>query len=174
MKNTNNMILRSVNPNDSESILKIYAPYIKYTAITCECNIPSIKEFTQRIIDISNSYPYIVAEMNGEIVGYAYANSFNSRYAFRFSVETSIYVSEDNQKLGIGTLLYNELEKQLKAQGVKNLYANVVCCDRIDEHISNGSIVFHQKFGYNIVGKLTNCAYKFEKWYNTVFMEKII
>lgn len=174
MKKENEVIIRSMKPEDTENILAIYSPYIETTAITCECSKPKLDEFRKRIINISNHYPFIVAELNGVIIGYAYANHFNSRYAFRFSVETSIYISLDMHKKGIGTILYKELEEQLKRLGIKNLYANIVSSDNADENLTGESLFFHKKLGFKEVGKLTKCAYKFNKWYDIIWMEKII
>lgn len=77
-------------------------------------------------------------------------------------------------KKGIGTILYKELEEQLKRLGIKNLYANIVSSDNADENLTGESLFFHKKLGFKEVGKLTKCAYKFNKWYDIIWMEKII
>ena len=88
----NEIIIRTATPEDAKELLEIYAPYVKNTAITFEYEVPSEDEFKKRIEQVLEKYPYLVAENNGEIVGYAYASSFHSRAAYQWGVETSIYV----------------------------------------------------------------------------------
>lgn len=115
--------IRLANANDAEELLKIYTPYVTDTAITFEYDVPSLEEFTQRIINISKKYPYIVAERSGEIVGYAYAGAFKERAAYDWAVETTIYVKQGCTASGIGRKLYAVLEKLLGKQGILNLNA---------------------------------------------------
>ena len=101
------MEIQNVTIEDAEELLDIYAPYVKYTAITFEYDVPSVEEFRQRIVNISDRYPYIKAVDNGQIVGYAYAGCFKDRRAYDWSVETTIYVRQDCKRMGIGRLLYD-------------------------------------------------------------------
>lgn len=100
--------------------MSIYAPYVEATAITFEYEAPSEDEFTKRIQHILHKCPYLVAELNGEILGYSYAGAFNERAAYDWSVETTIYVKKKKRRMGIGRKLYNALETALKAQGILN------------------------------------------------------
>ena len=104
---------RIATPQDAKSLLDIYAPYVKNTAITFEYEVPSLQEFTDRITHTLQKYPYIVAEINNKIVGYAYASAFNERPAANWTTEVSIYVEQNSKKMGIGKKLYKTLEKIL-------------------------------------------------------------
>ena len=85
-------VIRIAKPEDAEELLKIYAPYVKHTAITFEYEVPTVEEFRDRIEHILKRHPYLVAERDGELIGYAYAGVFNEREACDRSVETAIYV----------------------------------------------------------------------------------
>ena len=168
------IIIRPATPEDAEALLSIYKPYVEHTAITFEYDVPSVEEFRERIIHTLQHYPYIVAERCGEIVGYAYAGPLHARAAYAWSVETSIYVKKDEKKSGIGKALYASLEKALAAQNMTNLNACIASPVVDDEYLNHNSIQFHEHLGYSMVGEFHKCAYKFGRWYNMVWMEKII
>ncbi len=159
---------------DAPMLLEIYAPYVKNTAITFEYDVPSEEEFKRRIEHILRKYPYLVAESNGEIVGYAYAGPFHERPAYEWAVETSIYVRQDKKHLGIGKQLYGELEKFLKLQNILNLNACIAYPEIEDEYLTKNSVQFHRHLGYETVGEFHKCGFKFNRWYNVVWMEKQI
>lgn len=167
--------LRPATLEDAEGILSIYAPYVMNTAVSFEYEVPSIEAFRERMTGIMKDYPYIVAEDENGIAGYAYASLFHSRKAYRHSVETSIYVKSSERKKGIGKALYAELERILMKQNVFVLYACITCTDREDdEHLTRASIDFHNHMGYKHVGIHELCGYKFDKWYSVCWMEKLI
>ncbi len=89
---------RIATPQDAKSLLDIYTPYVKNTAITFEYEVPSLQEFTNRIAHTLQKYPYIVAEINNKIVGYAYESVFNERPAASWTTEVSIYVEQNSKK----------------------------------------------------------------------------
>lgn len=166
--------IRLARPEDAGELLAIYAPYVEETAVTFECSVPSAEEFRQRIVEIQKKYPYLVAELDGEAVGYAYASAFKGRAAYDWSVESSVYVRRDKKRLGIGRKLYEELEKSLSAQGIRNINACIACPEREDEYLTADSIRFHEKLGFASVGIFHSCACKFGRWYNMTWMEKHI
>lgn len=171
----NRMIrIRLATPEDADKLLAIYAPYVSGTAISFECRIPTVENFRNRIVSTLKEYPYLVAEQDGKIAGYAYASAFHSREAYRHSAETSIYVAENERGRGIGRALYEALERQLRRQNVFILYACVTCSDREDEFLPKASLRFHEKMGYRPVGVFRNCGYKFDRWYSTQSLEKNI
>ena len=170
-----NYSIRVATPEDAENILTIYAPYVSDTAVSFEYEVPSVEEFRGRIVNILKKYPYLVAVNDSdEIIGYAYCAEFKSREAYRYSVETTIYLRDDVKGKGIGRMLYNRLEEILKKQNVINLNACIATIDVEDEHLTNGSSRFHEKMGYRLVGEFHKCGYKFGRWYNMVWMEKMI
>ena len=169
-----NMIIRTATVSDAEAILKIYAYYVENTAITFEYDVPAIEEFIQRIENTLKKYPYLVAEKDGEILGYAYAGVFKDRAAYGWSAETTIYLKQDAVKCGLGRMLYETLEKEMKKRGFLNLYACIGYPIDDDEYLTKNSAEFHAHLGFETVGEFHKCGYKFGRWYNMIWMEKII
>lgn len=169
------MKIEFVNPKDAVELVEIYAPYVKNTAITFEYEVPSVEEFTNRITNTLQKYPYIKAiDDNGKIVGYAYVSPFKTRAAYAWSVETSIYVKQDCKHQGIGKALYEYLENSCKKMGILNMNACIAYAKVEDRYLTNDSVRFHEKLGYKMVGTFHDCANKFGIWYNMVWMEKYI
>ncbi len=168
------MTIRPVTSADTKELLKIYAPYVTETAITFEYNVPTADEFRTRIEGILEKYPYIAAVDDGEIIGYAYAGVFKARSAYNYDVEVTIYIKKEKRRSGVGKILYAELERLLKKQGITNLYACIACTEKEDEFLTNDSVKFHEHMGYRLVGTFRQCGYKYNRWYDMVWMEKII
>jgi len=166
------LIIRTATIKDAPALLDIYSYYVKNTAITFEWEIPSLQEFSDRIENTLKKYPYIVAELDGKIVGYAYTGSFHARKAYDWCVETSIYIHCDYRKIGIGKFLLDELEEILKQMNILNVNACIATTSTEDEYLTNGSMHFHEKMGYRLVGEFYQCGYKFNRWYNMIWMEK--
>ena len=167
-------MIRVATERDAEEILKIYEHYIRNTAITFECIVPTVEEFSGRIEKTLKKYPYLVYEQDGEIIGYAYAGPLNTRQAFDWSVECSIYVKAGLQKKGLGRELYTALENALALQNIINLSACIAYPEVEDEHLNRNSVQFHSHFGYSMVGEFHKCGYKFGRWYDMIWMEKFI
>lgn len=168
------IIMRMATKEDAEEILKIYAPYVTDTAITFEYDVPSVKEFAERINYIVKKYPYIVAIENNRIIGYAYASAFKERAAYDWAVETTVYLRQDCRGKGVGKKLYLALEEILRKQNILNVNACIASTPTDDVYLTNASIYFHNQLGYKKVGHFTKCGYKFETWYDMVWMEKMI
>ena len=166
--------IRVATIDDAQELLNIYAPYVMKTAITFEYDVPGIREFEARIADTQEKYPYLVAEYDGEILGYACTHAFHERAAYGWSVETTIYLREDKTRLGIGGMLYEALERISRAQNILNMNACIGYPETEDEHLTLNSVRFHEHMGYRMVGTFHNCGYKFDNWYHMVWMEKII
>lgn len=111
-----NPVVRVAEEKDAEQILAVYAPYIAHTAITFEYDTPSLTEFRGRITHTLEKYPYLVAEQDGEILGYAYAGTFIGRSACDWAAEASIYLRGDCRRAGLGRRLYGALEAVCRAQ----------------------------------------------------------
>ncbi len=168
------MTIRTATVEDATAIREIYAPYVEKTAITFEYDVPSREEMERRISETLQGYPYIVAEENGEIKGYAYAQRLGERAAFLYSVETSIYLKQSERKRGLGRMLYAALEDRLRQQGVKHMYASIAWTDEPTEYITDQSIRFHQQMGFKQCGQFHRCGFKFGIWLDLVWMEKTI
>lgn len=169
------IILRDALPEDAAALLAIYKPYVEQTAISFECAAPSTEEFVNRIRIISAKYPYLAAEADGRIVGYAYAHEFGEREAYNLTAELSVYVERDERRGGIGRMLYEELEHRLKEGGYHSMVA-VITAPQTEEdpYSSLDSQKFHARMGFVKAGHLHQCGFKFGRWYDVVHMEKLI
>jgi len=168
------LVIRTASEHDAAALLEIYAPYVQNTAVTFEYDVPDEAEFASRIRRTLARYPYLVAERDGEPVGYAYAGAFKSRAAYDWSVETSIYLKTDCRRQGAGTQLYLALEQALRAQGILNMNACIAYPEREDEYLTRDSVRFHEKLGFRMVGRFHDCGCKFGRWYSMVWMEKLL
>ena len=166
--------IKDAQTKDAKELLNIYDYYVKNTAITFEIITPTVKEFKNRIKNIKKIYPYIVLKDDNKIVGYAYSNVFKGREAYKYSTEVTIYLDHNLKGKGYGKILYNELEKRLKEKGIKNLYACIASPNQVDKYLNNNSEEFHNHMGYKRIGLFTKCGYKFNTWYDMIWMEKII
>lgn len=167
-------MIRIAQEKDAARLLEIYRPYITDTAITFEYEVPSEEEFRKRIRYTLKTYPYLVEEQGGRIVGYVYAGAFKERAAYDWAVETSIYVEKEGHRHGVGRDLYEALEQALKLQGIRNAEACIAAPRGEDPYLPPDSIAFHEHLGYRLVGRFEKCAYKFDRWYDMVWMEKFI
>ena len=166
--------IRPAKPEDAEKLLAIYAPYVEQTAITFEYEVPTVEEFRERIHNTLKKYPYLVAEQGGEPVGYAYVGPFHDRPAYDWAVETSIYVDQNKKRMGIGKKLHEALEEELRNRGFLNMNACIAYPAQEDEYLTRNSVEFHAHLGYRMVGQFHQCGYKFHRWYDMVWMEKLI
>ena len=167
-------MIRNAKIEDAQCILEIYSYYVENTAITFEYNVLALDEFQRRMENIMRRYPYLVIEQDGIIQGYAYADSFIGRAAYDWSCETTIYLDCSVQKCGFGRKLYGALEEELKKIGILNMYACIGYPETEDEYLNKNSADFHSHIGFRTVGEFHKCGYKFGRWYNMIWMEKII
>ena len=166
--------IRVARESDAAALRDIYAPYVERTAVSFEYEAPDVAAFLERIRRVQERYPYLVAESDGALLGYAYAGSFHTREAYSWSAEASIYLRMDCRRIGVGSALYRALEAALRAMGVRRLYASIAVPDEPDEHLTLDSVRFHAAMGYHTVGEFHHCGWKFGRWYSTVWMEKVL
>lgn len=167
--------IRIATEADAPALAAIYAPYVRETAITFEYEPPSEDEFAARMRSTLAFYPYFVAELEGLPVGYAYAGAFKGRPAYDWAVETSIYVAQGYPGRGVGRALHDALEDALRRQGILNMYACIaVPSGEEDETLTRNSERFHAHMGYRLVGEFELCGHKGGRWYNMVWMEKML
>lgn len=157
------MILRFAHQNDAKALLGIYGPFVQDTAISFETVVPRESAFADRIGSYTQKYPWLVAEMDGVIAGYAYAGKHREREAYQWSVESSVYLHPDFQGQGIAQLLYRELFDMLKVLGYINVYAGITLPNV-------QSIKLHNKMGFQLVGIYTQIGYKNGKWHDVQWM----
>lgn len=162
--------IRIATPADAAELLAIYAPYARDTCISFEYDVPSVEEFGRRIAHTLERYPYLVAcdGATGAALGYAYVGAFHARPAYDWCVETSIYVDGAARGRHVGRALHDALEAACRAQGILSLEA---CIAYPDE---GGSVGFHERMGYRMVGRFEACGYKLGAWRDMVWMERHI
>jgi phosphinothricin acetyltransferase len=166
--------IRAAAPGDAAELLNIYAPYVEETAISFEYETPSVAEFEKRISDTLLKYPYFVAETDEGIAGYTYAAPFKWRPAYDWSVETTIYLRRSARGHGIGRQLYEALESTLRQQNILNANACIAVTDIEDPYVTNDSMHFHEHMGYKLVGRFHKSGFKFNRWYDMIWMEKML
>lgn len=151
------MTVRFANKQDAKQILNIYGPYVENTPITYETIVPSLEEMEARIDKVLGIYPWLVFEDNNYILGYAYAFRYHERLAYRWAVNVSIYISQEERKKGIGKKLYTSLFSILKLQGYYNVYA-AICLP------NSASVGIHEYFGFKKIAHMENIGYKLGQW----------
>jgi phosphinothricin acetyltransferase len=163
------LIIRPSTDADLPAITAIYAHHVLTGTGTFEVDPPSADDMRGRRADVlSKGLPWLVAVQNDVVTGYAYCNWFKPRPAYRFSAEDSIYLSPEAAGKGIGRTLLAELMTQAQRAGVRKLIAVVGDSDNA------GSIAVHKAAGFQPVGVLKSCGWKFDKWLDVVMMDKAL
>ncbi len=166
--------VRDAALKDAGRILEIYAYYVRNTAISFEYDVPTLSEFQDRMRNTMKRYPYLVIERDGIIQGYAYAGPFVGRAAYGWSCELTIYLDPGARKCGLGRRLYEALEDRLRETDILNLYACIGYPETEDEYLNRNSADFHAHLGFTTAGRFHKCGYKFGRWYDMIWMEKLI
>jgi L-amino acid N-acyltransferase YncA len=158
--------LRNSAENDVSSLTGIYAHHVLHGTGSFEVEPPDMQEMARRREDIvSRGLPYLVAEQNDIVVGYAYAAPYRTRVAYRFTLEDSVYIHPEYMGRGIGFALLVRLISASRDWGGRQLIAV------IGDSANTGSIRVHEKVGFQHSGVLRNVGYKFDRWIDTVFMQ---
>ncbi len=161
--------IRASQAHDNERITAIYAHHVLHGTGTFEIDPPTAADMLQRRQDVLNKgLPYLVAEQDGVVQGFAYCNWFKPRPAYRFSAEDSIYLAPEAAGQGMGAALLNALAQAAQAVGVRKLIAV------IGDSANHGSVGVHRKCGFSHVGTIAACGWKFERWLDIVLMEKAL
>ncbi|PKB79385.1 MAG: GNAT family N-acetyltransferase [SAR202 cluster bacterium Io17-Chloro-G9] len=151
--------IRMARAEDAEQMLDIYAPIVRITAISFELEPPTVSEFKSRVTEYLEVDPWLVCELDGLIAGYAYASRHRARAAYQWSVDVSVYVAEDQHRLGIGRALYTSLLQCLRLQGYYHAYAGITLPNP-------ASIALHESMGFQPVGVYQNVGYKLGQWHS--------
>jgi phosphinothricin acetyltransferase len=151
--------IRVATEGDAAAIAAIYRPVVENTAISFETVAPDSDEIARRLNDTLPSYPWIVCEIDDHIVGYAYATRHRVRGAYRWSVDTSVYVSDGCRRRGVGSGLYASLFAMLTAQGFVNAYAGIALPNP-------GSVGLHESMGFEKIGVYRRVGYKLGRWHD--------
>ena len=160
------MLVRDSLEADIDAIQAIYAHHVLTGTASFELDPPDRAEMARRRADVlANGFPYLVAVRGEQILGYAYANYFRTRPAYRFSVENSIYVREGLRRQGVGRALLTALIARCEANGVRQILAV------IGDSANTGSIGLHAACGFRFAGVLRASGWKFDRWIDTVLMQ---
>jgi L-amino acid N-acyltransferase YncA/putative methionine-R-sulfoxide reductase with GAF domain len=162
-------LVRTIEEQDVDTITRIYAHYVRHSTATFEIEPPGPSEMDRRRLEIlSQRLPYFVAEMDGVVVGYAYARPYRPRPAYQFTVEDSIYIHPDFLARGLGRLLLTKLIEFCETQGSRQMIAI------IGDSGNAASIRLHAAFGFHTVGVLQGVGRKFGRWVDTVIMQRAL
>lgn len=156
--------IRFATIEDAEAILAIYAEYIVNTGVTFEIEVPTIEQFRERMRGITEQFPWLVCEVDGEIVGYAYGSKHGERAAYRWSADLSVYINEKFHRRGIASALYRVVMELLRLQGYYTVYAGVSTPNEKSE-------AFHTAFGFRRLGEFKNVGYKLGMWRGVAWYE---
>lgn len=160
-----NIQIRPAAETDAAQILAIYQPFIENTSITFEYEVPKVEVIKDRIQKITETYPWLVLEVDGQVGGFAYASKFRERKAYNWCAESSIYLSSEFSGKGYGYILYQCLFDLLKEQGFFEVIAVITWPNQPSEN-------FHKKVGFEHCGIIKKSGYKFEKWQDILIMQK--
>jgi phosphinothricin acetyltransferase len=151
--------IRLAGEADAEAIAAIYQPTVETTAISFETVAPDRAEMARRIVDTLRAYPWLVCERGGHVAGYAYATRHHVRGAYRWSVDTSVYVADGDRRWGVGRGLYVSLFRILAAQGFFNAYAGIALPNP-------ASVALHESVGFRKLGVYRHVGYKLGAWHD--------
>jgi len=161
------MIIRNVVPDDAQMLADIYNYYILNTIITFEEAPVTANEMKKRISDPTLKFPWIVYEMENQVLGFAYASEWKSRCAYKHSAEVTIYLKHEETGKGIGSDLYTELFKRLKPFNLHALIGGIALPNE-------ASVAIHEKLGFEKVAQFKEVGFKFGKWIDVGYWELII
>ena len=161
------MRLRRASPEDAAAIAAIYAPYVTASAVSFETEPPDADAMRARIEAGGELYPWLVAEEEGEVLGYAYASAFRARPAYRYVVETSVYLAGGAQGRGIGTALYGALIRTLEAQGFAQAIGAIT--------LPNApSVRLHEALGFVQAGTYRQVGWKMGAWHDVGLWQRAL
>ena len=150
-------MIRPATPADAEAIARIYNPYVADTIISFETEAVTAEAMATRILGIQETYPWYVREDAGAVVGYAYASRWKERQAYRFAVETTVYVAPGLARRGIGSSLYEVLLPDLRQHGWHTALGGIALPN-------DASVALHERFGFRKAAHLPQVGWKFGRW----------
>jgi phosphinothricin acetyltransferase len=160
-------IIRPAERRDAAAIAAIYAPFVTDTSVSFEIEPPDEAEMTRRMEAIQRSHPYLVAEVDGIVAGYAYGSFHRERFAYQWSAEATVYLAAGYRRQGIARRLYSELFGRLRAMDIRNVFAGVTLPNE-------ASVGFHQSMGFELVGIYKRVGFKCGKWHDTAWYQLVL
>jgi phosphinothricin acetyltransferase len=161
-------MIRQATTADAAAIAAIYNHYVLNSSVTFEELAVSTEQMAERIDQVqSDGLPWLVLEQNGELLGYAYATKWRARTAYRFSVESTVYVRDGLTAKGLGSQLYQQLLNELKALGLHLVIGGITLPNE-------KSVALHEKFGFEKCGHFQQVGFKFEQWRDVGYWQKLL
>jgi phosphinothricin acetyltransferase len=161
--------IRPATPADIPAITRIYEHAVRHGTASFELEAPDEAEMLRRMRAlVDDGFPYIAAEVDGRLAGYAYAGPYRPRRAYRFSVEDSIYIDPSAQRRGVGRALLEHLIEDCERRGFRQMVAV------IGDSAQTPSIELHRAAGFRMVGAVENVGYKFDRWLDSVVMQRAL
>ena len=160
-------MIRAARTNDATAIAEIYNHYVRHTVVTFEEVPVDVKEMAQRILDVSERLPWLVWEDGGAVVGWAYATPWKPRSAYRFSVETTVYVAASHQRRGVGDALYSKLIEELRARKLHSAVGGIALPNE-------GSVALHEKLGFRKIAHFAEVGRKQDRWVDVGYWQLIL
>jgi phosphinothricin acetyltransferase len=159
--------IRCVQTDDAEQIAAIYAPMVEDTVVSFEECAPSAQEMARRIRATTPSWPWLIAESGGTVLGYAYASAHRTRAAYRWSVDVTVYIADSARRQGLGTALYAALFELLAHQGYHRAYAGITLPN-------DASVALHRAAGFKLVGVYAEVGFKLGAWRDVSWWQRVI
>ena len=161
------LLIRPATPDDIPAIAAIYGHHVATGLASFELEPPTVDEMRRRYDElVPRGFPYLVAERDGAVAGYAYAGSYRARPAYRFSVENSVYIAPDARRGGVGRALLEALIAESARRGFRQMVAVIGDSDNA------ASIGLHAACGFAMIGALPSIGWKFGRWVDSVFMQR--
>jgi L-amino acid N-acyltransferase YncA len=160
-------MIRPAQPTDAPAICNIYNYYVLNTTVTFEEEAVNADEMAKRMAEVTAQFPWLVHEIEGKVIGYAYASAWKSRCAYKYSVEVTVYLQQGYGGKGAGSALYEKLLALLSQQHIHAAIGGVALPNE-------ASIALHQKFGFEKVAQFKQVGYKFGQWIDVTYWEKLL
>ena len=160
-------MIRTCLPTDAAAVCEIYNHYVRDTVVTFEETPPAVAEMAQRIAEIGAQFPWLVLEDAGVVIGYAYASTWKTRSAYRFAVESTIYLAPQSTGRGRGFGLYAALLADLRRRNFHSVIGGIALPNP-------ASVSLHEKLGFKKIGSFTEVGWKFERWVDVGYWELIL
>ena len=159
--------IRAITDEDIAAVCELYNHYVINTTITFETEPLSVEEYTERVKGVCARYPFLVAEDEGRIVGFAYLSPFNVRHAYRFVADLSLYVDHDEKGKGIGSLLMKAIEEEARNMHLHQLFSLITS-------ENENSRTFHEKHGFVYKVSFADTGFKFNRWLGVDYYVKVL
>ena len=156
--------VRQAGPQDAAGCLAIYRPYVENSAVSWELDVPTVDEMAERITAACDTHAWLVLESDDQTIGFAYGHALNRFPAYRWSVQTGLYIADEHHRSGGGRKLYTQLLNRLGERGYRRAFAGITQ----PNEASNG---FHRSLGFQDVGLFRRVEWKLDRWHDVAWMQ---